>query len=79
MEESILLVKIADKEVGAAYTRASRDSGSTGLNQLAILYDLYGFDVLFDSPIDLSHNLPMNPVKNHLRHLLDNVNSESRL
>ena len=77
-------MKIADEEVGTAYTRASRDSGFTGLSQLAILYDLYGFDVLFDSPIDLMHNLPRNPVKKHLHRLLDsgNVNRdliESRL
>ena len=55
-------------------TRTSRDSGVTGLSQLAILYDLYGYDVPFDSPIDLMHNLPMNPVKKHLHHLLDSGN-----
>ena len=55
-------------------TRASRDSGCTGLSQLAILYYLYGLDVPFDSPIDLMHNLPMNPVKKHLHCLLDSGN-----
>ena len=84
MEASIPLMKIADEEVGTAWNRASRDSGFTGLSKLAILYDLYGFDVLLDTPIDLMHNLPMNPVKKHLRRLFDtgNVNKdliESRL
>ena len=48
------------------------------------LCDLYGFHLLIDTPIDLMHNLPMNPVKKHLRCLFDtgNVNRdliESRL
>lgn len=51
----------------------------TGLSQLSVLYDLYGFDVLFDTPIDLMHNLPMNPVKKHLRHLLDSGNIDRDL
>lgn len=78
MEESILLMKKEDEEVGAAWTRASRESGFTALSQLALLYDLYGFDVLFDTTIDLMHNLPMNPVKKHLCRLLDtgNVNRD---
>ena len=84
MEESIPLMKKADEEEGAAWTRVSRDSGFTGLSKLVTLYKLYGFYVLFDTPIDLMHNLPMNPVKKHLRRLLDsgNVNKdviESRL
>ena len=42
-------MKVADEELGAACTKASRDSGFTGLNQLAILSDLYGFDLLYES------------------------------
>lgn len=81
MEATFRQMKIADEEVGAAWVRVLRDSGFTGLSQLAILSDLYGFDVLLDTPSDLMHNLPMNPVKKHLRHLIDtgNVNRESRL
>lgn len=51
----------------------------TGLSQLSVLYDLYGFDVLFDTPIDLMHNLPMNPVKKHLRRLLVSGNIDRDL
>ena len=54
-------------------------SGFTGLSQLSVLYDLYRFDVLFDTPIDLMHNLPMNPVKKHLRCLLDSGNIDRDL
>ena len=84
MEESIPLMKKADEEEGAAWNRVSRDCGFTGLSKLVTLYKLYGFDVLFDTPIDLMHNLPMNPVKKHLRRWLDSgdVNQdiiESRL
>lgn len=81
MEATFRQMKIADEEVGAAWVRVSRDSGFTGLSQLALLSDLYGFDVLFDTPTDLMHKLPMNLVKKHLRHLIDtgNVNKESRL
>ena len=84
MEESLPHMKAADEEVGAAWNKISRDSGFTGLSKLVILYDLYGFDVLFDTPIDLMHNLPMNPVKKNLQRFLDtgNVNKnliESRL
>lgn len=57
--------KAADEEVGVARCRASRDSAFTGLCQLAILFDLYVFDVLFDIPIDLIHNLPMDLVKTY--------------
>ena len=68
-------MKKADKEEGAAWARVSRDSGFTGISKL---YKLCGFDVLHDTPIDLMHNLPMNPVKKHLRRMLDlgNVNQE---
>ena len=52
MKKSIPDMKIADGGVGATWIRVSRESGFTGLSQLAILYDLYGFDVLFDTPID---------------------------
>ena len=84
MEESIPLMKKADEEEGAAWARVSRDSGFTGLSKLVTLYNLYGFDVLHDTPIDLMHNLPMNPVKKHLRLFLDSGNGnqdviESRL
>ena len=84
MSESIPLMKRSDEEEGAAWSRISRDSGFTGISKLVTLYNLYGFDVLFDTPIDLMHNLPMNPVKKHLRRLLEsgNVNKdviESRL
>ena len=79
MEESIPQMKIADEEIGAAWNRVSRDSGFTGLSQLSVLYDLYGFDILFDTPIDLMHNLPMNPVKKHLRRLLESGNIDRDL
>lgn len=54
------------------------------LQSYAVIYNLYGFDVLHDTPIDLMHNLPMNPVKKHLRLFLDSGNGnqdviESRL
>ena len=58
MEESILLTKEADEEVGAAWTKALRDSGSTGLNQLAIL--MISMDLMY----------LLNQVKKHLCHLL---------
>ena len=71
MEESLPHMKAADEEVGAAWSRISRDSGFTGVSMLTILYDLYGFDVLLDTPVDLMHNLPMNPVKKNLRRFFD--------
>ena len=37
MEESILFMKVEDEEVGAAWTKASRDSRFSGLSQLALL------------------------------------------
>ena len=74
LDESIPLMKKADEEEGAAWNRVSRDSGFTGLSKLVTLYNLYGFDVLFDTPIDLMHNLPMNPVKKQLLRWLENGN-----
>ena len=65
IEESIPLIKASDEEVGVARCRASRDSAFTGLCQLTVLFDLYGFDVLFDRPIDLIHNLSMDLVKKY--------------
>ena len=83
MEESLPDMKAAGEEEGAAWNRLSRDSGFTGLTKLVTLYELYGFNVLLDTPIDLMHNLPMNVVKKNLRHFIDkghiNRQLESRL
>ena len=69
--------------MGAAWNRLSRDSGFTGLTKLVTLYELYGFNVLLDTPIDLMRNLPMNVVKKNLRRFIDkghiNRELESRL
>ena len=83
MDEPLPDMKAADEEVGAAWNRLSRDSGFTGLTKLVTLYELYGFNVLQDMPIDLMHNLPMNVVKKNLRRFIDkghiNRELESRL
>lgn len=71
MDESIALMKKADEEEGAAWNIVSRDCGFTGLSKLVTRYKLYGFDVLFDTPIDLMHNVPMNAVKKQLCRWLD--------
>lgn len=65
--------------IGEVNVTVCNHSEFTGLSQLSVLYDLYGFDVLFDTPIDLMHNLPMNPVKKHLQRLLDSGNIDRDL
>ena len=40
MEESIPLMKKANKEEGAAWARVSRDCGFTGISKLVTLYKL---------------------------------------
>ena len=66
MEECLLHMRAADEEVGAGLSRVSSDSVFTGVSLLVILYDLYGFDVLHDIPIELMHNFPVNPIKKNL-------------
>ena len=72
LEICIYDMKCADDEDRTSVrAEIAKSSGFTGLCILHRLRALYGFDVLKHLVIDVMHNIPLNVVRNHIYHYID--------
>lgn len=72
LEKCIYDMKCADDEDRTSVrAEIAKSSGFTGLCILHRLRALYGFDVLKHLVIDAMHNIPLNVVRNHIYHYID--------